>query len=63
VSWFSPSFLAGAIFPGERAPGPGSAKPIACDATGGSDLDAVTASGTLEREVGGYGQHHGRGSE
>jgi len=35
--------------PGERALGRGSAKPIACDATGGSDLDAAVGSGTLER--------------
>ncbi len=36
--------------PGEWALGLGSAKPIACDATAGSDLDAVTASRTIEAE-------------
>jgi len=34
--------------PGERALGRGSAKPIACDATAGSDLDAAAGSGAIE---------------
>jgi hypothetical protein len=34
--------------PCERAPGRGSAKPIACYATAGSDLDAAPGSWTLE---------------
>ena len=44
----SPSFPQ-APNPGERVPCLGSAKPIACDATGGSDLDAVAGSGTMDR--------------
>ena len=35
--------------PGERVPCLGSAKPIACDATVGSDLDTVAGSGTMDR--------------
>jgi len=53
VSRSCPSFLAAAISPGERSPGLGSAEPIACDATAGSDLDAAAGSGTLEREENG----------
>jgi len=34
--------------PGERSPRRGSAKPIACDATAGSDLDAAAGSRTLD---------------
>ena len=34
---------------GEWTPGRGSAKPIACDATAGSDLDAAAGSRTLDR--------------
>jgi hypothetical protein len=44
-----PIFRAGAKIPSERAPGLGSAKPIACDATAGSGLDAATGSGTMDR--------------
>jgi drug/metabolite transporter (DMT)-like permease len=44
----SPSFPQ-APNPGERVPCPGSAKPIACDATAGSDLDAAVASRTMDR--------------
>jgi hypothetical protein len=44
----SPSFPQ-ALNPGERVPGLGSAKPIACDATAGSDLDAAAGSGTMDR--------------
>jgi hypothetical protein len=44
----SPSFPQ-APNPGERVPCLGSAKPIACDATAGSDLDAVAGSGTMDR--------------
>ena len=35
--------------PGERSPRLGSAQPIACDATRGSDLDTAAGSGTLDR--------------
>ena len=59
VSWSPPS-SSQPRYPRERAPGLGSAKPIACDATAGSDLDAVAGSGTLEREEDDYRQHrHG----
>src|SRR2546430_239763 len=34
----------------------GSAKPIACDATGGSDLDSAAGSGSLDRR----GRRHAR---
>jgi hypothetical protein len=34
---------------GERVPRLGSAKPIACGATAGSDLDAVAGSGIMDR--------------
>jgi hypothetical protein len=34
--------------PGERTLGRGSAKPITCDATAGSDLDAAAGSRTIE---------------
>ena len=44
----SPSFPQ-APNPGERVPCLGSAKPIACDATAGSDLDTVAGSGTMDR--------------
>jgi hypothetical protein len=44
-------------YPCEWAPGLGSAKPIACDATVGSDLDAVTASWTTGSEAGGCAHH------
>ena len=40
--------------PGEWAPGLGSAEPVACDATGGSDLDAAAGSGTIDR----HGRRH-----
>jgi len=48
VSWSCPSSSQAPI-PCEWAPRLGSAKPIACDATAGSDLDAAAASGTMER--------------
>jgi len=35
--------------PGERVLCLGSAKPIACDATAGSDLDTAAGSRTLDR--------------
>jgi hypothetical protein len=35
----------------------GSAKPIACDATAGSDLDAVAGSRTMDRREDGTAQH------
>jgi hypothetical protein len=38
-------------------PGLGSAKPIACDATAGSDLDAVAASWTIGSEGDGCAHH------
>jgi hypothetical protein len=44
--------------PCEWTPGLGSAKPIACDATAGSDLDAVAASWTIGSEGDG-GAHTG----
>jgi hypothetical protein len=44
----SPSFPQ-ALNPGERVPGLGSAKPMACDAIAGSDLDAAAGSGTMDR--------------
>src|SRR5262249_32120426 len=43
--------------PCEWTPGRGSAKPIACDATAGSDLDAVAGSGTMTRRGDGTAQH------
>jgi hypothetical protein len=52
---FAPSFPQ-APNPGERVPCLGSAKPIACDATAGSDLDAVTGSGTMDRREDGTTQ-------
>jgi|HubBroStandDraft_6_1064221.scaffolds.fasta_scaffold302918_3 hypothetical protein len=54
-SQYSPSFPQ-APNPGERVPCLGSAKPIACDATAGSDLDAVTGSGTMDRREDGTTQ-------
>jgi len=36
--------------PGERVPCLSSAKPIACDATAGSDLDTAAASRTMNRQ-------------
>jgi hypothetical protein len=45
----SPLRLPAGAKPGERVPCLGSAKPIACDATAGSDLDAVAGSGTMDR--------------
>ena len=44
----SPSFPQ-APNPGERVPRLGSAKPIACGRTAGSDLDALAGSGTMDR--------------
>jgi hypothetical protein len=44
----SPSFPQ-APNPGEWVPCLGSAKPVACDATAGSDLDTVAGSGTMDR--------------
>src|SRR5260370_25231225 len=43
--------------PCEWARGLGSAKPIACDATAGSDLDAEAASWTIGSEGDGYAHH------
>src|SRR6516164_3965351 len=43
--------------PGERVPCLGSAKPIACDATAGSDLDSAAGSGTMERQEDGQVHH------
>jgi hypothetical protein len=43
--------------PGERVPCLGSAKPIACDATAGSDLDAVAGSRTMDRREDDTAQH------
>ena len=43
--------------PCEWALGLGSAKPIACDATAGSDLDAVAASWTIGSEGDGCAYH------
>jgi hypothetical protein len=55
----SPIFLVGA-HPLEWPPGLDSAKPIACDATAGSDLDAVAASWTIEAEEDGTALHRHR---
>jgi hypothetical protein len=52
----SPSFPQ-APNPGERVPCLGSAKPIACDATAGSDLDAAAGSGIMDRREDGTAQH------
>ena len=49
--------------PGEWTSSRGSAKPIACDATGGSDLDAAAGSGTIDRRQDGPVQHRLRGRE
>ena len=51
----SPSFPQ-APGPGERVPCLGSAKPIACDATAGSDLDTVAGSRTMNRREDGTAQ-------
>ena len=53
---FAPVFLIGAN-PWRVGGVSGSAKPIACDATAGSGLDAVPGSGTMERQEDGYVQH------
>ena len=52
----SPVFLVAPI-PGEWPRGLASAKPIACDATAGSDLDAAAASWTIEAEKDGTALH------
>ena len=55
-SQYPPSFPQ-APNPGEQVPCLGSAKPIACDATTGSDLDTVAASRTVDRREDGTAQH------